>query len=379
MKAKSTYTSLRILFLVLVIFITGSCLDYTVNTIVSKDGSVIREYVVRGDSADIFKGSLRIPFGEWWKISHIYVNKEKEDSTSEKSQYAYKASRKFESIEEFSRWMADDTSANTVKPRVSVLKKFRWFYTYFYYSEVYPMSFPFQKVPADSFLTKEELLIITKEEHMVYAPLERKMVWKSDTTDYLYTAADSVEMKKITDKADERFQEWMIAGIVAEYVDVMHDRYGNDTTVSRLLVNSLRLKEIVYDKAQFFSLFSNDSLNALVLTVIADSMLHSNRLSEIYLKDASLFKEFNLKMMQIDDILLDDQYSHSLTMPGRVFATNADKLTLDALNWDFEPVRFFLMDFEMKASSRVANPWIMVLTALASVMLAGVLFLKRKR
>ena len=66
-------------------------------------------------------------------------------------------------------------------------------------------------------------------------------------------------------------------------------------------------------------------------------------------------------------------------MPGRVFTTNADKLTGDALSWDFEPVRFFLMDFEMKASSRAANPWIMILTGLISVMLASILFLKHKR
>ena len=376
MKTKSAYTSLRILSLMIVILVAGSCLDYTVNTIVNKDGSIIREYVVRGDSADIFKGSLRVPFGESWKFSHSYVNKDKEDSTSEKSQYAYKASRKFNNTGELSRWMADDTSANTVKPRVSVHKKFRWFYTYYSYSEVYPMSFPFQKVPAEGFLTNEEFMVITKEEHMVYAPLERKMVWKNDTTDYLYTAADSVEMKKISDKADVRFQEWMVAGVVAEFVDAMHSRYSNDTTVSRLLVSSTELQKIISGKMQ---LFSNDSLNAHVLTLIADSMLHSNRLSLLYLKDETLFKEFNLKIKQIDDIPLEDHYSHSLTMPGRVYTTNADKLTLDALNWDFEPVRFFLMDLEMKASSRVANPWIMILTGLASVVLVGVLLLKRNR
>ena len=41
----------------------------------------------------------------------------------------------------------------TIKPVVSLKKKFRWFYTYYEYSEVYPMTFPFQKIPVDSFLT----------------------------------------------------------------------------------------------------------------------------------------------------------------------------------------------------------------------------------
>jgi hypothetical protein len=376
MKTKNSYSSVRTLSLITLLLVTGSCLDYTVKTTVNRDGSIIREFLVRGDSTDIFNGSLRVPSGDLWKISHHFVHKDKDDTASEKSQYEYRASRRFDSREELSRWMDGDTSSRTVKPRVTLEKNFRWFYTYFNFSEVYPMSFPFQKVPADSFLTEEELSVIIKDEHMVYSPVERKMVWKDEAVSFAYTAADSAEMKRISEKIDLRFQEWMVAALLAEYADTLHAGYSNDPAVNRLFKNMDRFQTLVMNKAEV--LFGS-TINAGVLTTLADSMLQTNHLSEIYAKDSGLFKPFDLKIRQIDDIPLQDEYDYRLVMPGKVYGTNADNVTSEALGWDFEPIRYFLMDFEMKADSRVANPGIMVLTGLVSVLFAGILFLRRKR
>ncbi len=67
--------------LMLLIF-TGSCLDYTVTTTVNRDGSIFRQYRVRGDSAEIFNGSLMIPSGPEWKISRNWEPKNRNDSLS---------------------------------------------------------------------------------------------------------------------------------------------------------------------------------------------------------------------------------------------------------------------------------------------------------
>jgi hypothetical protein len=48
------------------------------------------------------------------------------------------------------------------------------------------------------------------------------------------------------------------------------------------------------------------------------------------------------------------------------------------MEWKLEPMYFALKDYEMKALSRAANPWIMVLTGLIAVGLIGVLFTRRK-
>ena len=48
------------------------------------------------------------------------------------------------------------------------------------------------------------------------------------------------------------------------------------------------------------------------------------------------------------------------------------------MEWELEPMVFFMKDYEMKASSRAANPWIMVLSGLMVVGLIGVIFARRK-
>jgi hypothetical protein len=143
MKKSNTFGRIRNGMLVSILLLAASCLDYSVKTSVNKDGSILREYEVRGDSTSIFTGSLMIPSGPEWQADHIYDHKDKNDSTSEKSQYVYRASRKFGNVKELNEWLLSDTSAGTVKVKINLKKRFQWFYTYYDYKEVFPMSFPF--------------------------------------------------------------------------------------------------------------------------------------------------------------------------------------------------------------------------------------------
>jgi hypothetical protein len=67
-----------------------------------------------------------------------------------------------------------------------------------------------------------------------------------------------------------------------------------------------------------------------------------------------------------------------LELPGKVYSTNSEKIELTDMEWHLEKMFFFMKDYEMKASSRVANPWIMVLSGLLAVGLIWVIFTKRK-
>src|SRR5665647_1338836 len=99
MKKLVSEKGFRNLAIIVLLLLAGSCLDYTVTTRVNRDGSIFRQYRVRGDSAKIFDGSLMIPSGPEWKTSHRLEPKDKNDSLSEKSQYVYEASRTFASID----------------------------------------------------------------------------------------------------------------------------------------------------------------------------------------------------------------------------------------------------------------------------------------
>jgi hypothetical protein len=127
MKRKLASIQLRNMFLIAVMILSGSCLDYTVRTTVNKDGSIFRQYSVRGDSTDVFDGSLKIPAGDPWHIEHLYEHKEKEDTNSEKSQYVYRASRTFRNVGELNDWLSADTAAETVDVRADLKRRFKWF------------------------------------------------------------------------------------------------------------------------------------------------------------------------------------------------------------------------------------------------------------
>jgi hypothetical protein len=356
------------------LILSGSCLDYTVTTRVNRDGSIFREYEVRGDSTDIFKGTLRVPSGPEWKISHEYTFKDKGDTTSEKSQYLYRASRTFKNITELQKWLATDTSRKTIKPLTTLKKRFRWFYTYFDYAETYPMEFPFQNVTIDSFLTDKEQSLFRKDEKAVYSPVEHRLVWQEDAPKFTYSHADSLEIKKISDHCDRQLQKWMVASILNEYTGIMQANFKDDPAV----ISLSKKEKAIASALENFNFLSKDSASEMWLAHTADSVIASNRLEQLRQDHPEVFKPMEDKFRALDNLSYEDSYTQDLILPGRVYYTNSDEFGKAGMSWKLDDNYFFLKDYTIKASSRVANVWIMVLTAFIVVFLVTVLFIRKR-
>ncbi len=366
----------RYLAFSMLLILAGSCLDYTVKTKVNKDGSIYREYLVRGDSADVFKGSLRIPSDNLWRVSHIYDHKDKNDSASEKSQYVYKASRTFKNLHELNDWLASDTSRKTEKAQVSLKRSFRWFYTYYDYRETFPMSFPFQRIPVDSFLTDLEQAMVIYDTKVAYSPAERKMIWKKDTVDFHYSPEDSLEMKRISEQVNEKMLRWMTSSFVEEFISLLEADFSDYKATKPIRQNADQFADVVFKKKAFDDF---DSLDIQLFIVTGDSLIGTDDLTELYTGNPAAFVPLNEKLEQLDFLENTDDYFQSLTMPGTVFSTNADEVRGTTLNWDFEPESFMMKDYVMLASSRTVNPWIMAVTGVLAVFLMVVLLLRRKK
>jgi hypothetical protein len=375
MKNYSSLRMFRNLAILMLLFFMGSCLDYTVTTKVNRDGSVFRQYRVRGDSAEIFDGSLMIPSGAEWKTSRSWEPKNEKDSASGEKQFVYMASRTFRDIDELNSWMATDTSLGTIKPVISLRKKFRWFYTYFEYSEVYPMTFPFQKIPVDSFLTEMEQSVIMDDDRTAYSASDKKLIWKDKKTEYRYTPEDSVELKKISEQCQYKLERWVNASIIEDYLDVLKKHFRNEGAVNAILLKKTEWKNAVnkMDSAKPMEI-----IQASILNAIGDSLIGSARLQELYENNPEIFAEFDRKVKKAKDLGVDDSFTNTLSLPGKLFSTNSEKADLPEMQWKLEPMYFAFRDYEMKASSRVANPWIMVLSGLLAVGLTGMLFARRK-
>jgi hypothetical protein len=376
MKNYSSHKVFRNFAIFLLFLSMGSCLDYTVTTRVNRDGSIFRQYRVRGDSAKIFKGSLMIPSGTEWKISQNWGPKNEKDTLSGEKQYTYMASRTFRDIDELNSWLATDTAWGSLKPDIRLKKQFRWFYTYYTYSEIYPMSFPFQKVPVDSFLTGLEQSLIMDDDRTAYSADSNKLVWKVKGMEYKYTPADSVEMDKISESCEQKFIGWMNASIIEDYLGLLKKHFKEEAVVKDLSQKKEAWKKAGVPKLDFNKNFDFTSIE--FLNKVGDSLAGSGRLQELYENNPEVFEEFNSKIRKVEDFGYDDSYTHILELPGKVYSTNSEKIELTDMEWHLEKMFFFMKDYEMKASSRVANPWIMVLSGLLAAGLIWVLFARRK-
>lgn len=354
--------------------IAGSCIDYTVITVVHRDGSVYRRYEVRGDSAQVFKGSLKIPSEKDWLVKHELTYKDKGDTTSEKSQYMYTASHTFKNSAALNAWMADDTAKSRVRPAVRVEKRFRWFYTYYSYSETYPMTWPFRTIPVDSFLTDIEQAVAIDDGTVVYSPENKAMVWKEGREPVL-TPADSVVMNAIGDSCDMKMQQWMVATMAQYYIDLADSAFGKEAVVKQLTGKTTEFRKAIIHK--FEHLF-DDSISAGALTALADSVTGSGRFMELYRENPAAFTPFNDRLEETGIIMTDDSYSHRLSMPGKVFSTNAPEIHAGTLEWEIESEYFLMKPYVLEASSRIANTWIMVVTGVMAVALIGFMVVKRR-
>ena len=96
------------------------------------------------------------------------------------------------------------------------------------------------------------------------------------------------------------------------------------------------------------------------------------------------FSEIERSMFGVHGMSIFDSYSFAvrLTLPGRVYESNATRSEDDTLLWEFEHWVFVLQDYTLSARSRILYPLRLAVTAavLSSLVLLGVVaYLRRRR
>jgi len=168
----------------------------------------------------------------------------------------------------------------------------------------------------------------------------------------------------------------MTASFIEEFISLLESDFAENPATRDIRRKSDQFVEVVFNKVK---LMSEDSINVQVLVSTGDSLLQSDGLKMLYAANPAGFAFINDKINHLDFLENDDDYYQSLTMPGTVFSTNAGEVRETLLIWDFEPGSFLMKDYVMSASSRVANPGIMVVTAITAIFLLAILIMKRKR
>lgn len=362
------------LFLVTNVLIT-SCNNnnnYNSTTKIFPDGSCSRElssFMV--DSAFMVGDTSKNPFpmklDSSWKISWTYSPKSGiriysnnwplkqwnwDKDTSKRLTLSLIAKKQYPNVEEMAKtFRYDHSDWNTIIPKISFEKKFRFFFTFYTYKEVYPKYNPLKLVPVEKYLTTDEIKMLYAD-NPKFAP-----------------ELNGAEIKEILDGIDKKKEEWLNRSLFEEM-------YRTIPKYLRFLKNSgIDSSRLMLAKDSVYTLMTEKGLK--------DDL--SKALNK-HFKTTEFTKLDTLKgNKKEDDRVLDlvikpfsTHLSYHLLMPGKILQTSSKQSHGDTLTWNVEPYRFFFSDYELMAESKVANTWAFVVSAIFLIIVAVSFFIKRK-
>lgn len=361
------------LLLIAAIYVTScNSKDYNSVTKINSDGSCSREFSsFMIDSAFMVGDTSKNPFpmklDSSWKISWTYSpnsgvrsysnnwplkrwnwNKD----TSKHLTLSLIAKKQYRNVEEMAKtFRYDNSDWNTIIPKISFEKKFRFFFTFYMYKEVYPKYNPLKLVPVEKYLTTAEIKTLYAD-NPKFAP-----------------ELNGAEIKEILDGIDKKKEEWFNRSIFEEM-------YRTIPKYLKLLknsgVDSSRLflaKDSIYNLIKEKSL-KDDLSKALNKYFKTSEFTKLDTLNKNNKEDEKVI-ELVVKPFSI-------HFKYHLLMPGKILQTTSKQSHGDTLTWNLEPCRFFLTDYELIAESRVANTWAFVVSAIFLIIVLGSFFIKRK-
>jgi hypothetical protein len=320
-------THLKYSFLIipmLILFAVSGCKhEQKTTTKINSNGSCERMIVIK--SASDTASSFPLPRDKSWEI--------RIEGDSEK---VFVASKKFSDVNQLNN---DYRIADKIGVEVMFEYKFRWFYTYYNYQEIYKSYFPFHNIPLTSFLTKEE-----------YGRYE-----KGDTS------------KALKEKLDEFFMKSVVEEFYAQLVDSVESLRDPSLPVSAF---QAKKTEFINGCAVIFK-DSKDDIGYL------EKILKLKIRGKLERQIEGIKKLINKKV----DFIMNagGSYINEVVMPGIILNSNASIVEGNKVSWNMNDEKFLYSDYIMTVESRIANPWVTYATGGVLIVLVALLMLPRMR
>ncbi len=338
------------------ISLTG-CKEITTTTKIFPDGSCERTIEVPGDSAavdSVFTGPFFMPVDSTWLITHKkdttwkttgVKGGKKTERNDNKRNIAQKRFRKVADMNRLYEKQGKD--ALQVRVQAGLVRKFRWFNTFYEYTETIKPAGPYPNTPIQDFLKREEL-------------------------DMYYIDEDTLDL-------DEKTEQWLWKAYFEELFAALVR--ASETMPDQKLTSEL----IRASKDSLFAAFkradSDNIENGAELTAFLAKFYRSRAVTRWKGPMDDVMKSLAKKQEFVFD-LNSDSYENSVIMPGLIYDTNASTVEGNRAVWKYKGNRLFWEDYVMRVESRVVNGWAiwvtggLLLAALAGLVLTTVL---RKR
>jgi len=310
-----------------------SCLfeKYRIITRVDRNGSFLREIHT---IADTISDNFPYDLSAGWEISQ--TDTAMTERLYEKNKKNIVISKKFNSIHESTADRRREVIFPT--PEESLKKRFRWFYTYFTFTAVYPEITEKGRVPMDQFLNRDE----------------QKFYLQGDMT--AYRGMNGAELKEELDDIETRFWKWYARSVYEKYFDVILHFTDNGLRSQLIAVNdtvySLNEKQI-------------DEISGMNdFCTMIDKYLGIDHFSGLYAESSQEIDNMLEEKSKTIDKLISIEIQYELVLPGKIMAVNTDLQNDGVLVWDVTLFRFLADDYTLTAESRVVNIWAFVATLL---------------
>jgi hypothetical protein len=366
---------LKILVLILLLVLPFGC-DEGGNarfiTQINADGSCYREILSTADSTFIVgdtakSNPFRIDLDSTWEVSWSYKTSESHKNWPLKSwtkDTAYKGGIKVKAIKKYNS-VAEMASSfkfskkdpwNDIKQTSVLDKKFRWFYTYYNYREVYPKLHLFDRIPLSKYITNEEAEF-----------------WFQGKQDYI-KGMNGIEIKNKADDLEAKSNKWLYHNIIEDQY-LLYIEYYDSISGDKV------------DKQKFVQ-YKDTVINKILDKLDEKSDFNLGNYLDQYFKTKEVFagyEDMNHEFKEKGETFLGKYINYSgkkleynLLMPGKIlFADNAVSHG-DTLTYNLDTDRMLYSDYAIGATSRKANTWAFVVTGILALLAVGSLFVKRK-
>lgn len=234
-------------------------------------------------------------------------------------------------------------------------KKFRWFYTYYTYSETYPKINTNFKTPVDSFMTKEEATYWFNGEPNIFKGM------------------NGIEVREAIGELEDKYNRWFAKNMWDNEFEVLLSNYD-------LMKNPpVTLDSLAKCKDDLFKSKVKDDKD-FNMEKILNGYFKTEAFSVYWETKESPLKKHEKDFENQDFVaLFTKEFSYKLCMPGSITSKENVVMNGDTLSWKLTAYRMLYDDCLIQAESRKANIWAFIVSGLILVLAIGSFWYKPKR
>lgn len=348
---------LALLVAVLSLWTTG-CLEHQVKTTLNADGSCERTITLNADSKKVPETSFPLPTGTGWDTSWAQAGD---------ARYAVSFSKAFRDFDGLSGEYTQAVDSMKIRLALSVNKSFRWFYTYYDYTETYGRFTDYTLVDPQTVLTEEEIRMLT------YGDSSKTLKYKREE----WVARNLFEaLHRRFARGAEVLQDSLLtpATVAAHKEELFRTLVGYAGPGLEMKDPEDILRQLSSYRGTRAEMFSENGVTDEGLNAFAE-------IAAGILKTEATWKLKDSVRAGWQDVLAmvggkgtkGESFTNEVILPGILLETNAPEVKGNTVSWKFNVDQLALRGYEMQARSRVVNEWAVAVTGILVLALLGLL------